>query len=149
MMAESTVRLTESERLALDFLVAALKEGDEDTASLAYDPQEAAFISGIFRVVGKTINVTRRICPVVIQTARLATNLAGGGRAGLSDPRIAGELNQLRDDRSLVNLLEALREGGGQRGFSGGQRGFSGTVSNLSQLSTQELFEELKRRTSR
>src|SRR5688572_27123104 len=100
-MADSAVRLSETERLALDFLIAALKEGDDDTASLAYDAQEAAFIGGITRVVGKVVNVTRRACPIVVQTVRLTVNLAGGGRAGLADSRIAGELNQLKD-RSLV-----------------------------------------------
>ena len=42
-MAEQRVRLSESERLALDFMIAALREGDDDTASLAFDGQEAAY----------------------------------------------------------------------------------------------------------
>ena len=142
-MAESRIRLTESERLGLDFLIASLKEGDDDSASLAYDAQEAAFIGGIARITAKVINVTRQACPVVIQTVRLTTNLLGGGRAALSDPRVTSELNQLRS-RSLVDLLEELRGGGGQSS----QTTF-GTGSSLNQLSTQELFEELRRRTSR
>jgi hypothetical protein len=142
-MAEQRVRLSESERLALDFMIAALREGDDNTASLAFDAQEAAFIGGIARVVGQVVNVTRRACPVVVQTARLATNLAGGGRAALSDPRMVSELNQLRD-RSLEDLLEELRAGGGRGGYSSQ----TGTGGNLSQLSTQQLLEELRRRTS-
>jgi phenylpyruvate tautomerase PptA (4-oxalocrotonate tautomerase family) len=142
MMAEQRVRLTETERLALDFMIAALREGDQDTASLAFGGQEAAFIGGITRITAKIINATRRACPVVIQTAQLATNFVGGGRAALSDPRVSSELNQLRD-RSLEELLEALRSGGGQSGYSSQQ----GT-GDLGQLSTQELFEELRRRTS-
>jgi hypothetical protein len=137
--------LTETERLGLDFMIAALREGDRDVASLAYEPQEAAFIGGITKIVGKTFRITQQVCPVAVQTVRLTANIIGGGRAALSDPRTMSELNQLRD-RSLVDLLVELREGGGQ---GGGQRGFSGTGSNVSQLSTQELFEELRRRTSR
>jgi hypothetical protein len=143
-MAEQRVRLTESERLALDFLIAALREGDEDTASLAFDGGEAAFIGGIARVAGRVVNAARRACPVVVQTARLATNFVGGGsRAALSDPRISSELNQLRD-RSLEDLLEELRSGGGRGGYSSQ----TGTGGNLRQLSTQELLDELRRRTS-
>jgi hypothetical protein len=124
-------------------MIAALREGDQDTASLAFDGGEAAFIGGITRVAGKVINVTRRACPVVVQTAQLATNFIGGGsRAALSDPRMMGEVNQLRN-RSLEDLLEELRSGGGQSGYSSRP----GT-SNLSQLSTQELLEELRRRTA-
>jgi len=142
-MAEQRLRLTETERLALDFMIAALREGDEDTASLAFDPQEAAFIGGILRVTRQAVKVTQRACPFVIQAARLTANLAGGGRAALSDPRVASEFNQLRD-RSLEELLEELRAGGGRGGYSSQ----AGTASGLSQRSTQELLEELRRRTS-
>jgi hypothetical protein len=144
-MANQGVRLTETERLALDFMIAALKEGDQDdTASLASDSQEAAFIGGITRVAGKIINVTRRACPVVVQTARLATNFIGGGSRGLSDPRTSSELNQLRS-RSLEELLEELRSGGGQTGYSSSSS--QGTRS-LGQVSTQDLLDELRRRSS-
>jgi hypothetical protein len=140
-MAEQRVRLTETERLALDFLIAALREGDQDTASLAFSGQEAAFIGGIARVVGQVVNVTRRVCPVAIQTVQLATNFLGG-RAALSDPNVSSQLNQLRN-RSLEDLLEELRSGGRQSSPSLGQG-----AGSLDQLSTQELFEELRRRTS-
>ena len=140
-MAEQRIQLTETERLGLDFMIAALREGDQDTASLAFDAQEAAFIGGIIRVVTKVAKVAQKAVPVVIQTARLATNFIGGAR-GLSDPRVSSELNQLRN-RSLQDLLEELRSGGGQAGFSSRE----GT-GNLAQASTQELFEELRRRTS-
>jgi hypothetical protein len=143
MMAEQRVRLTESERLALDFMIAALREGDDDTASLAFDGGEAAFIGGITRVAGKIINITRRACPVVVQTARLTLQVAGRGGAALQDPRMASELNQLRD-RSLEDLLEELRSGGGR----GGSSSQLGTGGNIRQLSTQELLDELRRRTS-
>jgi len=124
-------------------MIAALREGDQDTASLAYDPQEAAFIGGIINVTRRVFAVAQKAIPVVVQTARLATNFVGGGRAALSDPAIASQLNQLRD-RSLLDMLEELRRGGSQ---GAGQAGFAG--GNLGQLSTQELFEELRRRTSR
>jgi len=140
-MAEQKVRLSESERLALDFMIATLKEGDQDTASLASDVGEAAFIGGIIRVTARTINAARRATPVVIQTAQLATNFIGGAR-GLADPKVASEFNQLRN-RSLQELLEELRSGGGQSGYS--SQSASGSLSGAS---TQELFEELRRRTS-
>lgn len=145
-MAEQRVRLTETERLALDFMIAALREGDQGTARLTFEGQESEFIGaiigGVARITGQVVNATRDACPVLVQTARLATNFIGGGQAALSDPRVTSELNRLRD-RSLEELLEELRSGGSQSGFSSRQG-----AGNLDQLSTQELFEELRRRTS-
>jgi len=105
-MAEQ-IRLTDTERKALDFLIAALKEDDDSTASLS-DTDAAAFIGGIIRVTAKTINVTRRIAPVVLQTARVATQLVGRGAAAFTATGAESSLNDLRN-RSLEDLLEELQ----------------------------------------
>lgn len=143
-MAEQRTRLSESERLALDFMITALREGDQDTASLADDVRGAEFLGCIVHAVQKTVKVTAQATPVVARTAQLAANLAGGGRSALADPRTAREIDQLANS-SLEELLEMAQ--GGTRGYSSEQR--AGTASNLSQRSTQELLEELRRRTSR
>jgi hypothetical protein len=102
-MAEQ-IRLTDTERKALDFLIAALKEGD-DTASMRAG-EEAQFPGAMFRVAKQAFNAAQKFVPVAMNlTQRL------GGRAGLT---------------------------------AEGQR----SLSDVENLSLEEMLEELQRRSS-